>query len=120
MSDRGPLVRRLLYALVGVAMGGIGIGWHGCPSDAAIVAAIHGRSVEYARATIALHAVRRDWLHEVFGIANSRFLVTATVTAPDGAGGKRCFAVEPAPIPGTAIAFGPYAEWRCTYPALGG
>jgi len=62
----------------------------------------HGKSWEavYERE----HPIGFKWLHEVFGIANSRFLVTATVTTPDGASGERCFAVEPAPIPGTAIA----------------
>jgi hypothetical protein len=111
-----PVGRHLFWAVGGLALGAVGIGWHGRPSDAAIVAAIRGRSAAHARATITLRDVDRNWFHEIFGNATSEFLVTATVVPPDAPGGERCFRIEPAPIPGTAIAFGPYEQWRCDYP----
>jgi hypothetical protein len=111
----GHLKRTLGYALAGVALGGLGIGWHGQPSDEVIVAAIRARAAEHARATITVIGVARDWPHEIFGTATSRFLVTALVTPPDGPGVERCFGVEPG-LAGTALALGPYAGWRCAYP----
>ena len=109
------LKTRVGYALVGVVLGGLGIGWHGQPTDEAIVAAIRARAAGHARATITLMDVVRDWPHEIFGTATSRFLVTALVTPPDGPGVERCFGVEPG-LAGTALALGPYADWRCDYP----
>ncbi|MFN8544937.1 MAG: hypothetical protein U0807_12155 [Candidatus Binatia bacterium] len=109
------LRRKLGYALVGVTLGGLGIGWHGRPSDEVIVAAIRARSAEHAQATITLVDVERNWLHEILGSSTSRFLVTAIVTPPGGPGVERCFGVEP-DVAGTALALGPYAGWRCDYP----
>jgi len=37
-------LRYLFYAVVGVALGGIGIGWHGQPTDQEIFAALRARS----------------------------------------------------------------------------
>ena len=109
------LVRNLTYALIGVALGGLGLGWHGRPSDPVIVAAIRGRSPENARATIALLGVTRDWVHEVFSNTNSRFLVTASLAFPDGSSTERCYGIEPG-LAGIALALGPYQAWRCAYP----
>jgi hypothetical protein len=106
----------LFWTAGGLALAGLGLGWHGRPSDGAIVSAIRARSPEHARATITLVDVDRNWFNEVFGSHTSEFLVTATVTPPDGQGVERCFGLQPAPIPGTAIAFGPWAQWRCDYP----
>ena len=106
---------KLLGAAVGLAFGAVGIGWNGRPSDAAIVGAIRARSATHARATIVVRDVTRNWFHEIFGTSASEFLVTATVTPPDEPGAERCFRVEPGGL-GTALAFGPYAGWRCDYP----
>lgn len=101
--------------IIGLALGAIGIGWHGRPPDEVIVEAIRARSPAHARATITLDDVTRNWLHEVFGSSTSRFLVKATVAPPDGPPVKHCFGVEPG-LAQTAIALGPYAAWRCDYP----
>ena len=106
---------KIFYAVIGLAVGGLGIGWHGRPTDPVIVAAIRARSALPARATITLHSVQRNWVHEVLGTSASRFLVTATIAPPDGLAVERCFSVEPG-LAMTAIAFGPYASWRCDYP----
>ena len=106
---------RCLYAAAGIALGGLGLGWHGRPSDAAIVHAIRGRTAALLRTTIALQSVHRDWLHEIFGTSASEFYVTATVTPPVGPGDQQCFKVEPS-LAGTALAYGPYQMWRCRPP----
>lgn len=111
----GRTLRRFFYALVGVGLGGLGIGWHGRPTDPVIIEAIRGRSAEHARATIALVDVNRDWFREIYGFSNSRFYVTATITPPGEPPKKLCVAVEPG-LAGTALALGPYAPWRCDYP----
>ena len=108
-------LRQIGLALVGVALGGLGIGWHGQPGDEAIVAAIRARDPAYARASVTLVDVDRDWPHEILDGATSRFLVTARIAAPDGVAVARCFGVE-AGLVGTALALGPYADWRCDYP----
>ena len=117
MSERRRLswATRLTYTILGLALGAIGIGWHGRPPDEVIVEAIRARSPAHALATITLHDVTRNWLHEIFGTATSRFLVTATVAPPDGPAVTLCFGVEPG-LAGTAIALGPYAAWRCEFP----
>ncbi len=117
MSERRRqfLATKVLYMIVGLALGGIGLGWHGRPSDHVIVAAIRARSPAHARAPITLDDVTRNWLHEFLATSTSQFLVTATVTPPDGPAVERCFGVEPG-LAGTAIALGPYAAWRCDYP----
>ena len=112
----GPTIRRFAYAFLGVALGGLGIGWHGQPSDTGIVAAIRARDpARYFRATITLVDVDRDWLHEVYGLWDSHFLVTATIAPPEEPAATLCFGIEPG-LAGTALAFGPYADWRCDYP----
>jgi hypothetical protein len=113
---RARVIRRIVLGTAGVVLGGLGIGWHGQPSDEAIVAAIRARSPAHARATITVVDVNRDWPNEIFGISDSQFLVHARIAKPDEPEALRCFGIEPAPIPGTAIAFGPYADWRCDYP----
>lgn len=115
MRTSRQVLANAAWAAVGLAFGAVGIGWHGRPSDASIVAAIRARSAEHARATIALGSVSRNWFHEIFGTSASEFLVTATITAGQAPAAERCFGVEPAGA-GTAIAFGPYADWRCAYP----
>lgn len=102
-------------ALAGVALGGLGIGWHGQPADDVIVAAIRARDPAHARAAITLLDVDRDWPHEILDGATSRFLVSARLASPDAAAVERCFGVE-AGLAGTALALGPYADWRCDYP----
>jgi hypothetical protein len=106
---------KVLYALAGVALGGLGIGWHGRPADTVVVQAIRARSALHARATITLHDVTRNWVHEVLGTSGSEFLVRATIAPPGEPPAARCFGVEPS-LAGTAIAYGPYAMWRCDYP----
>ncbi len=114
-TQRRLLATRLGYAIIGLALGGIGIGWHGRPTDDVIVGAIRARSPAHALAAITLHRVNRNWAHEVFGTSTSRFLVRATVTPPGGPAATRCFGVEPG-LAGTALALGPYADWRCDFP----
>jgi len=108
-------VTNVLLAIGGLALGAIGLGWHGRPSDAAIIKAIRGRAPAHARATITLRQVDRNWVHEVWGTSASEFLVTAIVTPPGGSAVEGCYDVEPS-LAGTAIAFGPYEAWRCRYP----
>ena len=117
MSERRPryLATRVIYTIIGLALGGIGIGWHGRPPDEVIVEAIRARSPAHAPATITLHDVTRNWFHEVFGTSTSQFLVTATVAPPAGPAVTHCFGIEPG-LAGTAIALGPYAAWRCDFP----
>lgn len=107
-------LRNLVYAVIGIALGGIGIGWHGQPSDAEIVAALRARSPQHARAQITLVDVQRDWLHEIYGLWDSLFFVIATITPPDGAAADTCFVIEPGAA-GANLALGPYAMWRCKY-----
>jgi hypothetical protein len=102
----------LLGAAIGLAFGAVGIGCNGRPPDASILAAIRARSPSHARATIVLRDVTRNCVHEIFGTSASRFPVTATVTPPGEPEVERGFGVEPVGA-GTAIAFGPYAPWRC-------
>jgi hypothetical protein len=113
--QRRLLATRLIYTIIGLALGGIGIGWHGRPSDEVIVDAIRARSPAHALATITLHDVSRNWVHEIFSTSTSQFLVTVTLAPPDGPVATRCFGVEPG-LAGTAIALGPYAVWRCEFP----
>ena len=117
MSERWGrlLATRLTYTIIGLALGGLGLGWHGRPSDQVIVEAIRARSAAHAAATITLDDVTRNWLHEIFSSSTSQFLVTARVAPPDGPAAIRCFGIEPG-LGGTAIALGPYADWRCDYP----
>ena len=107
--------RQVGFALAGVILGGLGIGWHGQPEDDVITAAIRGRAAEYASATITLVSVARDWPHEVWNGSTSRFLVRARVHEPERGAAVRCFGLE-AGLAGTALALGPYADWRCDYP----
>jgi hypothetical protein len=109
------VLRKLGYAPIGVALGGIGLGWHGRQTDAVIVSAIRGRSPENSLATIALVDVTRNWVQEIFGTSDSEFLVTARVTPRDGPSAERCYAIEPG-LADTAPALDPYAAWRCAYP----
>jgi hypothetical protein len=109
------LARRLSLTALGLVLGGVGLGWHGRPSDAVIVAAIRARASENALASITLDDVTRAWVHEVFGSSTSQFLVKATVIPPDRPQSTRCYGIEPG-LAGTAIAFGPYASWRCDFP----
>ena len=111
----GPIALKLAGAFIGLALGGLGLGWHGRPTDAVIVRAIRARSPDHARATITLDVVARNWAHEMFGTSASIFMVTATVTPPDGLPAPGCFGIEPG-LMGTAIAYGPYEAWRCRYP----
>jgi hypothetical protein len=80
-----------------------------------IARAIRARSATYARADITLGTVARNWTHEMSGISTSLFMVTATVAPPDAPPFVGCFGLEPA-LANTAIAYGPYAQWRCDYP----
>jgi hypothetical protein len=112
---RRALTARLSYTVIGLALSGIGIGWHGRPPDDVIVRAIRARSPANALKTITLQGVTRNWLHEIFGTSTSQFLVTVTLAPPDGPAATRCFGVEPG-LAGTAIALGPYAGWRCDFP----
>ncbi|MCC6764793.1 MAG: hypothetical protein IT293_09035 [Deltaproteobacteria bacterium] len=115
MRAAGRRVRQLGLALLGVALGGLGIGWHGQPAEDVIAAAIRARDPAYARAAITLADVDRNWPHEILDGATSRFLVRARIAPPDGEAVERCFGVE-AGLAGTALALGPYADWRCDYP----
>ena len=111
----GPTLRRIFYALAGVALGGLGIGWHGQPTDAAIIAAIRARDpLVWFRADITVVDVDRDWFHEVYGLWDSHFLVTVKIAPRGKPAAELCFEVEPGI--GTALASGPYAQWRCDYP----
>ncbi len=107
--------RQVAWAILAVTLGGLGIGWHGQPTDDVIVAAIRGRFAEHARAAIAVVDVDRNWPNEIFDGATSRFLVSARIAPPDAPAVVRCFGVE-AGLAGTALALGPYADWRCDYP----
>ncbi len=106
---------QLALAVSGVVLGGLGIGWHGQPTDDAIVAAIRARAPEYARAMITLLDVDRNWVNEILDGATSEFLVSARLAPPDGPDAVHCFGIE-AGLVGTALALGPYAGWRCDYP----
>lgn len=108
-------MRQLALAVSGVVLGGLGIGWHGQPTDDVIVAAIRARAPEHARATITLLDVDRNWVNEIFDGATSEFLVRARVEPSDGTAAVRCYGIE-AGLVGTALALGPYADWRCDYP----
>jgi hypothetical protein len=108
-------LQKVVYALVGVGLGSLGIGWHGRPTDSTIVDAIRRHSPAYTRAAITLVDVDRDWVQEVFGLWDSQFLASATVAPPGGPVEELCFGIEPGPVR-IAIAFGPYAAWRCDYP----
>lgn len=108
-------VRQAGLAVAGVLLGGLGIGWHGQPTDDVIVTAIRARSPAHALATITVLDVDRNWVHEILDGRTSRFLVTAAIALPDVPLVARCFGIE-AGLAGTALALGPYADWRCDYP----
>jgi hypothetical protein len=115
----GPTIRRFTYAFIGVALGGLGIGWHGQPADAVIAGAIRARDpLHLVRAHIALVDVQRDWFHEVYGLWDSHFMVRATIARDGEPTLESCFEIVPGAA-GTAMAFGPYESWRCHYPFLG-
>jgi hypothetical protein len=112
---RGRTVRRLFYAFAGVALGGLGVGWHGRPTDAAIGFAIRARDPAHLRdATIAIVDVDRNWMHEIWGTQDSHFLVSVTITRPGEPPEERCYQITPQI--GAAFASGPWEMWRCDHP----
>lgn len=112
---RSSAVLNLIGVGLGLALGGLGIGWHGRPSDAALVGAIRVHSREYPRAAITLDRVQRNWVHEIFDSSASEFLVTATIAPTDQPRVTRCFLMESG-FAGTVIPLGAVAPWRCDYP----
>jgi hypothetical protein len=80
-----------------------------------IIEAVRARSPAHALATIKLDDVTRNWVHEIFGTSTSQFMVTATIAPREGPPVTHCYGVVPG-LAGTAIAFGPYADWRCEFP----
>lgn len=108
-------VSRVAVAVLGVALGGLGLGWSGEPGAERVIPVVRARLVAEMAGVGDLHvvSVRRDWLHELASSKPSEFLVKVAWTAPGGDPRDACFRYQNGRMPGTDWAIGPQSVETC-------
>ncbi len=124
---------RVAFAVAGLALATLGVGWSAAPAEDRVVEAVRARlaanavdpeaagaaleaqaalQVELREGELRVLSVRRDWAHELFSQRASRFFVRVAWNEA-GQGQEGCFLFEPGRLAGGELASGPRSQGEC-------